>query len=171
MCCLFILRFRGIARTQQIPGHSMDTLHLWDLLWWKCRSQLGGLRGMLCQNGNFWASKVSSEAILGHTITLNQEYFEHACINCISASKYYYLLYILIINIASQVAVGFTHTLVIYIHTCTSSSDKEPFFSSTLAANLFTIPTISLAWWQWTQAVIQGVKVCAITDSTESLSY
>ena len=111
---------RGIARTQLMP-----------------RAQHGHTTFVR-------PSVVKTQKPRGHTITLNQEYFEHACINCISTPKYYCLLYILIMVLV-WLLLGYTYLSCLHTHVCTSSSDKEPFFSSTLAANLFTIPTISLA--------------------------
>ena len=66
------------SKTQPMLGHSMGTLCLWKFQH-KLRNKLRGL-GDAPQKifGFFWASQVSSEAISGHTVTLNQEHSYYA---------------------------------------------------------------------------------------------
>ena len=82
----------GVARTQLKPGHSIGTLRLREFLH-KMKKELGGAGGMLPRKDcNLWASQVSSEAILGHTVVLNQEHFslylQYGCMHGVKSLLY-----------------------------------------------------------------------------------
>ena len=76
MATTILILCSGVARTQPILGHSMGTLHLWEFQR-KTKKQTWGVWGD-APTESFWASKVGSEAISHHTVTLNQEHFHYA---------------------------------------------------------------------------------------------
>ena len=58
-------KFCSIARTQSMPGHSIGTLHLWELL-----QKTWGSGA--CSHRTFWKFWESQVVILGHTVTFRQ---------------------------------------------------------------------------------------------------
>ena len=61
---------RGVSRTQLMPGHSMGTLHTF------ARTSVQNAEATRGVWGD--AFQVDSAAILGHTVALNQDHFDHA---------------------------------------------------------------------------------------------